>query len=580
MEEARATYCFCGCGDRVKHPRLVVTNTTGWELSAELAEWAKFKIVWSRVGNPIPERLQKNIDDGQDLWLTLADAIHSGERADKQDEATAVHWRKHAKKDRRKLGRQLRRGGMADPFDLPDLGAEDLNAWITEGQEPAWSTELVGYEPESISDLEEDDQMGLGSQLIAAALEEEKMSWDTLGPGKASWEEPAIVALCRHAVKSTDGSSEHYTLFVDAAHLGYWVRVVEREATEAVNMFDDTNVAELEGMVEKAPAEAIELGMGRAADQMPACFAPGTEAWNELKDAAMVVLDKRATRVLADAQVDCDADVDYAEFANRFSPEIRDLAFRLGYGMGMTVDSINIARLRPKEIPRDVGTEVDEASTEPHEDETAQPAEEVELRGVLLPEVMLTYLESRTAEGWNDDVSLLVGTYLTEALDLNDLGADSGDLVVTAAKAGYCTRSIAIDTIDQAREESARTTSLLEWNTENDEDDDPMFVVAARLAGKNAGLEEMSVHDPTLQATWLMTPGVGDIDWFKRLAIHSIEQTVAWFVDESPDFRFEDGMTDDMLFSSWLFGYFLRAQEQYAPMDNLFAGAKGRLEAP
>ena len=77
-----------------------------------------------------------------------------------------------------------------------------------------------------------------------------------------------------------------------------------------------------------------------------------------------------------------------------------------------------------------------------------------------------------------------------------------------------------------------------------------------------------------------MTPGVGDIDWFKRLAIHSIEQTVAWFVEESPDFRFEDGMTDDMLFSSWLFGYFLRAQEQYAPMDNLFAGAKARLEAP
>ena len=39
-------------------------------------------------------------------------------------------------------------------------------------------------------------------------------------------------------------------------------------------------------------------------------------------------------------------------------------------------------------------------------------------------------------------------------------------------------------------------------------------------------------------------------------------------------------MTDDMLFSSWLFGYFLRVREQYAPMDNLFAGAKAWLEAP
>lgn len=36
MEEAQATNCFCGCGARVKHPRLIVTNTNGWELSAEL----------------------------------------------------------------------------------------------------------------------------------------------------------------------------------------------------------------------------------------------------------------------------------------------------------------------------------------------------------------------------------------------------------------------------------------------------------------------------------------------------------------------------------------------------------------
>jgi hypothetical protein len=349
VDGTRATYCFCGCGTRVKHPRLVVTNTTGWELSAELAEWAKYEILWSHAGWAVPEPVEKNVSDGEDLWTALVNAIHSGERPDEDDETKAVIWRKHAKKDRRKLARSTGKEGIPSPFDLPDMGAEELTAWITEGREPGWAGELGGYGPESSLDLGEEEHGSLGSRLIAAALEEEEMSWGRLGTGEAWWEGPSTVALGRLAFESTDGSSEHYTLFVDAAHLGYWVREAEREAAEVLKGFGDRYVAELESLVERDPAEAIRLGMGTAADGMPAWFAPGTGAWNELRDAALVVLDKRATRVLADAEVDYEAHVNYAECAKRFSPEIRDLAFRLGYGMGVTLDSINIARLRPEQ---------------------------------------------------------------------------------------------------------------------------------------------------------------------------------------------------------------------------------------
>jgi len=185
------------------------------------------------------------------------------------------------------------------------------------------------------------------SRLLNAALEYEELAGKA-GPGtgaSASWEEPFRVALSRYAVTATDGSSEDFTLFVNSAHLGYWVRFAEFDATEAVNVFDDAYVAELERVAERDPAEAIGLGMGTAADDLPAGFAPGTETWNELADAAMLLLDKRATRVLADAKLNYEADVDYAEAASRFSPEVRNLAFRVGYGMGMTVQSINIARL-------------------------------------------------------------------------------------------------------------------------------------------------------------------------------------------------------------------------------------------
>lgn len=118
MKEAKATQCFCGCGSRVQNPRLVVTNTNGWELSDELAEWTKLEIFASRTGLELSGGdLADNIERGQQLWIDLRDALHAGELADRDDEKTAVVWRKHAKKARRKLRKQFRRDGV-DPFDM------------------------------------------------------------------------------------------------------------------------------------------------------------------------------------------------------------------------------------------------------------------------------------------------------------------------------------------------------------------------------------------------------------------------------------------------------------------------------
>lgn len=213
------------------------------------------------------------------------------------------------------------------------------------------------------------------------------------------------------------------------------------------------------------------------------------------------------------------------------------------------------------------------------DDDAASPDDEVDLREVLLPEVMLANLANYMGQPWSEDLALLAQTYLDDVLDLEELEPVAADLVLTIAKAGYCTRSIAIDTMDQAREESIETT-LLEWNTEHDEDGDPVFVVAANMAGDEAGLAERPVDDPLLQAAWLVVPGIGDIQWFKRLADRSMEQTITWFVEEVPDFEWQAGLTDDVLFSSWLFGYFLRVQEQYAPVDDLFSGVRDWLQSP
>ncbi len=60
MEEAKATSCFCGCGTRVKNPRLVVTNTNGWELSDELAQWTKVELLMRGIGQSLSGDLANN----------------------------------------------------------------------------------------------------------------------------------------------------------------------------------------------------------------------------------------------------------------------------------------------------------------------------------------------------------------------------------------------------------------------------------------------------------------------------------------------------------------------------------------
>ncbi len=161
MDEAKATYCFCGCGRRVAQPRLVVTNTNGWDLSDELAKWTKLEIFASRTGLDLSGgNLADNIDRGQHLWLELRDAVHAGELADREDEKIAVVWRKHAKKARRKLRKQFRRDGI-DPFDMPDITAAALTEWITLGNEPAWAAELDAT----------DDSGGSGDETPADSLD-------------------------------------------------------------------------------------------------------------------------------------------------------------------------------------------------------------------------------------------------------------------------------------------------------------------------------------------------------------------------------------------------------------------------
>ncbi len=71
----------------------------------------------------------------------------------------AAVWRKHAKKARKKLRRSLRRDGLPNPFEFPDLSAAELAAWINEDRPPDWADDAAEQpEPEGEDQFEPEGQ--------------------------------------------------------------------------------------------------------------------------------------------------------------------------------------------------------------------------------------------------------------------------------------------------------------------------------------------------------------------------------------------------------------------------------------
>jgi hypothetical protein len=69
-----------------------------------------------------------------------------------------------------------------------------------------------------------------------------------------------------------------------------------------------------------------------------------------------------------------------------------------------------------------------------------------------------------------EDLEALLVVYLAECFEAMGPSDEVANLLLTMAWSGYCTRSIAIDEVPQAREESALTSSLLAFNQEKSGD--------------------------------------------------------------------------------------------------------------
>jgi hypothetical protein len=319
MEDPQATYCFCGCGTRVKNPRTVATNLTGWDLNRELAEWTKIEFLWDAAELEPSPQLEKNIADGHELWLVLANSIHDGVKPEKEDELRAGAWSRHAKKERKKLRKHMRRGGGSDPFELPDLDVQELNAWITRGERPSWAGE--GREEE-----EHEEGPTIGEALVMAAYERSSDDWmwtDDTGP-------PII-----ETADQLSQYPEDYNLVLDAIALGYWIRDSEPDVIQDQLIPDKEYSDQLRDIFEKEGSEAIRIGMGQTAIDMPAAFVLGEEAWADVIRASSEALAARARLILRENE---ELDSDFPDLGD----DLRSMAIGIGYGCRLVVGVLGV----------------------------------------------------------------------------------------------------------------------------------------------------------------------------------------------------------------------------------------------
>ena len=134
---------------------------------------------------------------------------------------------------------------------------------------------------------------------------------------------------------------EDFNLFLDAAGMGYWIGVREREISESPATFDPEYTSKLREIFESEPVDAVQIAMTQTAEDLPEPFSFGPEVWAQLMFELMVVLRDRWPPILAH--------VEEFDQSTELEPEQAEFAVKLGYGLSHAVRALEIPGTRPRQ---------------------------------------------------------------------------------------------------------------------------------------------------------------------------------------------------------------------------------------
>lgn len=568
-----ARECFCGCGEKVKR-RHVPYNVLGAEMKVELGAWAQVRYGFRQADREFG--LEEFFKEGLSLEEGLREFVHTGDQPASLDLTRAGQWNQFSRKERGK-------------FDaLVDEAAAEVEAgegMPESSEEPGADEELDPVSEKLANELGLSVGGGRSSWLfwVGTSLIDTGM-WMFRQMENVCWDDrrPVFPDMAQHV--QNPWATETATKFIAAAYPALASRLcglgedrwegwgIDEWRRLDKDLHDEVFSALIGAW--KLPEEQVAFITDVAAKGFSSKDRGEREFMAYPRFEAAVVEQAyllptggvAANPPAWDEYVNPSGDVHFSwhgglcEYFRKLKYYTEDIIYRDADGSPLE-QYVGTKPIVPAPV---------EASPE-------EPDDDGEAEEGLVPEVMLAQLSERMAEPISDDLSVLMTAFLAGDVEGWDALTDAGrSLLLTMAVAGYCTRSITIENVESATDEAPFTASLIQYNAE--ENDAPLYMAAAWEAEGHAGLESRPVDHPLTRSVWLTVPGVVEVEAFSDLAQVSIRQVVAWFLEEVPSFDDELG-DDEMLLCSWLFGYFLRAGEQFSTTGGSFyEGAEAYLD--
>lgn len=122
-------HCFCGCGEH--RGKRNVANLGAVMLTWELGKWLNYLSIMTRAA---PDEdwssAEYFAEDGKHMYQLYYDELHHGTRMRRRERKHADKWRKHSRKTREGMARNVVGPGEPDPFEAEFPQPAQIRDWV------------------------------------------------------------------------------------------------------------------------------------------------------------------------------------------------------------------------------------------------------------------------------------------------------------------------------------------------------------------------------------------------------------------------------------------------------------------
>jgi hypothetical protein len=126
-------HCFCGCGEH--RGKWNAANMEAVMLAYELGKWLNYLSIMTRAAPDEDWSSAENFaEDGKHMYRLYYDELHHRERMGRRERKHADKWKKHSRKTREGIARNVVGPDEPDPFEAEFPHLIQIRAWAFEDE--------------------------------------------------------------------------------------------------------------------------------------------------------------------------------------------------------------------------------------------------------------------------------------------------------------------------------------------------------------------------------------------------------------------------------------------------------------